>query len=235
MRFVRRLFLGVCFVAACTSAFAIFHPRSPLPPEWNPRAPLRVTDPVSMLTPYKLRNAMQSAETCFASLDSGAEFVRMPDLETTEVCNIRDRVELRSVAGMTVAPFETRCQTALRLAMWAEHGIKPAASEHFSSKIERIVHNSSYNCRQIRAPGGSGGRMSTHATAEAVDISGVVFQDGRRLSLLDGWPADDARGAFFRDLRDNACKWFRVTLGPEYNRLHADHFHLQHTGWGLCR
>ncbi|MEO1365313.1 MAG: extensin family protein, partial [Pseudomonadota bacterium] len=92
-----------------------------------------------------------------------------------------------------------------------------------------------YNCRQMRTSSGTATRMSTHATADSIDISGVTLSDGRSLRLINGWPAADARAPFFRDLRDSACMWFRVTLGPDYNRLHADHFHLQHTGWGLCR
>jgi hypothetical protein len=32
-----------------------------------------------------------------------------------------------------------------------------------------------------------------------------------------------------------ACRWFPLVLGPDYNNLHADHFHLQVRGWGFCR
>ena len=77
--------------------------------------------------------------------------------------------------------------------------------------------------------------MSTHATADAIDVSGFVLRDGTRVRLKQDWDGSPARMAFLRDVQESACNWFRVTLGPEYNALHADHFHLQHTGWGLCR
>lgn len=235
MRLIRRLLAGIIFIFLSTLAFAIWHPRSPLPDPWNPLKPLEIAHPLTPFTQYKLKQALQSPEACLSVLANGATFSPLPDLEHSDLCHIRTRVELRAVAGAALRPVETRCQTALRLAMWTQHGIKPAARAHFGQDVAQILHSSSYNCRQIRTPSGSAGRMSTHATADSIDISGVVLGDGRRMTLLEGWPANDARGAFFRDLQTSACKWFRVTLGPDYNALHADHFHLQHTGWGLCR
>ena len=41
--------------------------------------------------------------------------------------------------------------------------------------------------------------------------------------------------AFLQAARDGACDWFSLTLSPDYNSLHEDHFHLQSRGWGLCR
>lgn len=235
MRLIRRLVLGAVAVVLITLAFALLHPRSPLPAAWNPLKPLSITDPLTPFTGYKTRNALRTSQACFAALSTGASFVRMPDLETSPVCHIRDRIELRQTAGLRVAPFETRCQTALRLSLWVQHGIKPAAQEHLGTEASQLLHNASYNCRQIRTPQGTAGRMSTHATAEAIDVSGVLLADGQRLPLLGNWSTGDAKQDFFHALRDSACRWFRVTLGPDYNRLHADHFHLQHTGWGLCR
>ena len=69
------------------------------------------------------------------------------------------------------------------------------------------------------------------------EISGVlrVWADGQLIDLKSDWPGDGPKARFLRDAFDSACLWFPVALGPGYNRLHADHFHLQGTGWGLCR
>lgn len=230
-----RLFFGVLCICALTVAFALYHPRSTLPDAWHPFKPLSVTDDVTPVTPYKLTHALQSGQACLAALETGADFVRMPDLEESDRCHIRTRVELRGVAGIRLIPVQTRCQTALRLALWAEHGVKPAAIDHLGQVPVRLLHNSSYNCRPIRTTSGDGNRMSTHARAESIDISGVEMPDGAVFRLQEGWSADDARQTFFKAIRDSACDWFKVTLGPDYNALHSDHFHLQHTGWGLCR
>lgn len=76
--------------------------------------------------------------------------------------------------------------------------------------------------------------MSSHATADATDVTGVSLSDGRRIDLIDAWN-EGAKGQFLKKVRDSACAWFATTLGPDYNVLLADHFHLQTRGWGLCR
>ncbi len=105
--------------------------------------------------------------------------------------------------------------------MWAAHGL--------GEDVVGIDHIGSYSCRVMRTSRGAGERMSTHATAEAVDVVAIRLADGRRLSLIDDW------GEELQGVRDSACDWFRVVLSPDYNALHRDHFHLQNRGWGLCR
>lgn len=237
MRLVSVLYalLTLALMGIAGMALLILVPNTPLPDQWNPAKTLNITEPVTPLTSWKLNLALASGDSCRSVLATHARFEDLPDLTTSTQCGITDRVVLRGIGNTSLSPVETRCQTALRLAMWHTHGIAPAAERHFGQGIARIHHASSYNCRAMRTSNGTSGRLSTHATADSIDVSGVTLQDGRRLSLLNGWPAADTRGAFFRDLRNSACMWFRVTLGPDYNRLHADHFHLQHTGWGLCR
>lgn len=211
------------------------HPETPLPPGWNPMVPLSVTHPVTSLTQWKLARALQAPATCLAALETGAEAVVLDDFEHTDQCHIRPHVSLSRAGGIAMTALSTRCQTALRMAMWHAHGVTPAAERHLSEGIRRVQHFSSYNCRPMRTTAGEAGRMSTHATADAVDISGFVTASGARISLKEGWTGPPEHQLFLRDVRDSACTWFRVTLGPDYNALHADHFHLQHTGWGLCR
>ncbi|MEO1363145.1 MAG: extensin family protein [Pseudomonadota bacterium] len=237
MRLVSVLYalLTLALMGVAGLVLLIVLPNTPLPPAWSPIQPLVVTDTVTPLTRFKLQRALADGRSCTTALATGATFQPMDDLVTSPQCGIADRVRLTAVGTARLAPVETRCQTALRTAMWYHHGIKPAAQRHFGTGVSAVAHASSYNCRQMRTSSGTATRMSTHATADSIDISGVTLSDGRSLRLINGWPAADARAPFFHDLRDSACMWFRVTLGPDYNHLHADHFHLQHTGWGLCR
>ncbi|WP_299877194.1 extensin family protein [uncultured Sulfitobacter sp.] len=214
---------------------ALVHPRSPLPEAWNPLVGFDLSQPETLLTRWKMARALADPQACLAALETGAIFEKVADLEESAQCHIRPQVILQSTATARMQPLNTRCQTALRLAAWDRYGIQPAAREHLGTGVRRINHLSSYNCRAMRTTGSGAPRMSTHATADAVDIAGVTLDDGRQIRLIEHWTGQDARAAFLRDIRDSSCTWFRVTLGPEYNRLHADHFHLQHTGWGLCR
>ncbi|MEL7211276.1 MAG: extensin family protein [Pseudomonadota bacterium] len=187
------------------------------------------------LTQWKLSQALADPALCRAVLSDAALFEPQPDKEVSAQCHIRNRVLLASVGQARISTLETRCPVALRLAMWEQHGLQPAAQELLSAQVARIVHIGSYNCRPIRTTSGNAGRMSTHATADAVDIAGFVLSDGRRVSLLSDWEGDDAKAAFLQKAQVSSCTWFKTSLGPEFNRLHADHFHLQNTGWGTCR
>lgn len=212
------------------------HPQTPLPPEWNPAAALRISDPVSPLTHWKLRRATRDRAQCLAALvETDAVASEMPDYVESDVCGIKRRVRLSQVGEARFRPFETRCDIALRLAYWERHGLQPAAQEIFGEGIAAIEHFSSYSCRQIRTTSGLSNRMSLHATAEAVDIVGVRLESGRLVRLINGWNGAQDEAAFFRAARDTACQWFPTVLSPDYNQLHADHFHLQSRGWGLCR
>lgn len=214
---------------------ALFHPSSPLPAGWNPTKPLQVGETVTLLTDWKLERAVASPDACFAALEGAARFAQLPDFETTPQCHIKGRLELNDVAGVSLAPIETRCAIALRMAMWAAHDLKPSARQLLGTELTTINQIGSYNCRQIRTVSGASDRWSTHATADAIDISGFGFADGSQARLTADWDDGGPRGAFLKEARDSACRWFRVTLSPDYNRLHADHFHLQSAGWGLCR
>ena len=227
--------LFVVVMGAFLGTAAIFHRDSPLRPEWNPIIPLQFNHGISPLTSWKLDRAVANTESCLAALDGTATYGTRDDYEETAQCNIRGRLDLRAVGQASISTLETRCAVALRLAMWERHSLQPAAQAFLNTWLTKIDHIGSYNCRQIRSSSGASTRWSTHATADAIDISGFRFEDGTRLRLINDWHGDDAKAAFLKHARDTACAWFRVTLSPDYNDLHADHFHLQNTGWGLCR
>lgn len=217
------------------SLLAVFHPETPLPPEWNPTVPLAVADPVTPLTSSKLRLALNDPAQCRAVLASAAQFTLLDPFEATENCHIRNRVSLSAVGDARIDQIETSCATALRLAMWERHGVQPAAQEYLGASATIFRQVGSYNCRTIRTTRGARNRWSTHSTGDAIDITGFDFSDGRRIRLIADWDDGTEDAQFLRAVRDSACTWFATTLGPDYNNLHADHFHLQARGWGTCR
>lgn len=155
----------------------------------------------------------------------------MPDMDASENCGIQGRVTLSKVGSTNLDPLETSCATALRLAMWMQHGVQPAARDILGTEVRKIRHIGSYNCRRIAGTA----RWSTHSRAEAIDITGFDLTDGQRVRLLGDWDADTQKSLFLRRARDTSCDWFGTALGPDYNAAHADHFHLQNRGWGTCR
>ena len=176
LRWASRITAVLALVALCW--IGMTHPKTPLPPEWNPLAPLDIRAPLTPITKLKFQRALHDPELCRAALATGAIAREMSDRVENEVCHIRNRVSVESVAEVRLAPVEMRCDLALRTAMWAEHGLKPAAKRLLGTDLTQIDHFSSYNCRAIRTPEGGSTRMSLHATAEALDVSGFRFTDG---------------------------------------------------------
>lgn len=227
--------LAVAFFLCLLVAALVFLPNSPLPDRMNPIKPLDPTDELSFLTQTKLGWAERDLESCQSALLAlGSRFEVLPDKQASNQCGITDRVRLSSVAGLRVSEFETKCAMALRLGMWVFHDVKPAARRVLGTELTEIQHFGSYSCRQIRSSSGHSGRMSEHATANAIDVSGFKEATGAQISLVKDWD-NDARGPFLKEIGRDACKWFNATLGPNYNALHADHFHFDQGYWRTCR
>jgi hypothetical protein len=229
----------VAFLFAMTllaGGYGMFaHPDTPLPGAWNPLQPLHIDDAVTPLTAWKLSRASEDAALCVAALDGHASFTPLSDMVVSDQCHIQDRVALSGVGQSGISEVETRCSIALRLAMWERHSLQPAAQRFMGSPVKSITQIGSYNCRAMRTLDGNSTSMSTHATAEAIDVSGFTFTNGEQIALIRDWEGDTPQAQFLRAARDGACEFFKLTLSPEYNALHADHFHLQSQGWGLCR
>lgn len=235
-RFLRRL-IGVALLSLFVLAgWSLLHPQQSLiPAAWNPTKPLEVADPITPLTDWKIRSVMAHPGSCTAILEGyGAALTPKVDLVESDACFIAQRVSLTGLQSTRLRPFDTTCEVALRLAMWREHSLAPAAEQHFGQGVREIRHYSSYNCRRIRTSRGESDRMSTHATARAVDVSGFVLDDGTLVDLKKHWNGEDAKAAFLRDAQQGACDHFGLVLGPNYNALHADHFHMQ-LAWDGCR
>ncbi len=144
------------------------------------------------------------------------------------------RTDRPPLGGVPRIACDPRLSNGPALAAYERHQLAPAASALLNGRLARIEHLGTYACRNIIHA--ATGRRSRHATAEAIDISGFVFGDGRRLTLTADWTSSDqARAGFLRAARDGACRWFGVTLSPDYNPLHYDHFHLDTGGGRACR
>ncbi len=224
------------FLVGSAGYVLLSHPKSPLPDHWNPMRDLTLTAPVTPVTKYQMNRALADEAQCRATLsEAGVAFSVMEDLVVDQNCGISGRGELSHLVSAQVGGVETRCTTALRLAMWEHHVVQPAAQELLGTQVRALRHLGSYNCRRMRTAQGENSGWSSHATADSIDIIGVELTDGRRLGLLQDWSAPGPEAAFLQWIGKGACDWFRVVLGPNFNRLHADHFHLQGPGWGYCR
>ena len=182
--------------------------------------------------------AHPSDRSCLADLGaSGARFNRVPDTYAAPGCNKLGTVQLSALTGdssqfgiSNLGPV--KCKTAKAFSAWARYGVDRAARQILGSPLARIETMGSYACRNIAGST----RRSAHATGNAIDVSGFLLADGRRIDLKSDWNGGTAaEREFLRVVQKSACKRFGTVLGPEYNAAHRDHFHLEGTDTKFCR
>ncbi|RYJ61766.1 extensin family protein [Pseudomonas songnenensis] len=203
-----------------------------IPPRWNPWAPLDIREPPNLLTPLKLRRLQQDRTLCEQALGTAPlRYVVVPDSTPEPGCPVENSVRVQGSDVRFNGPFLATCPLAAAYAMFELHGLQPAAQAVFGQPVVRIDHFGSFACRNIARSN----RRSQHASANALDMAGFHLKDGTRITLARDWQGDGDKARFLRQVRDAACKAFNVTLGPEYNAAHHDHFHVDMGGFGMCR
>lgn len=204
-------------------------------PQHNPWAPLDLDDPRGLATGAKLAALRGDMPACHAVLERrDIAFTALPATQDGE-CRREDRLSLAELPLFPAEPQMT-CPIAAGLILWVEKDVQRLAQEHFGARVRRIEQLGTYSCR--RQYGAETGRWSEHATGNAIDIAAFVFEDGRRISVLQEWDSPDGGGQFLRAVRNAACESFGTVLSPEYNAAHADHFHFDQArvpGRGACR
>lgn len=177
----------------------------------------------------RLSNAPATRQ-CLAQLGTTrAHFESLPDEYHGGGCSTLGTVKLaslqsdRATIGLAnIGPVS--CPVAETFAGWARYGVDRAARQILGSALRSIETMGSYSCRSVAGTG----RLSAHATADAVDIATFVLEDGRRISVLNGWQGGtSAERAFLRVVHRSACKRFGTVLGPDYNAAHRDHLHVE--------
>jgi hypothetical protein len=196
------------------------------PPPPRPRG----SKPVTLNIPTS-----RETQACFADLSrEGVRFSPLPDRDYGGGCRVIGAVQLIDI-GLPVTNLKAmRCGLARSLTAWARHAAVPAAHQMLGSDLVRIESYGSYACRNTI--GTAHVALSGHATANAVDVAAFVLQDGRRISVLDGWNSPDAQiRGFLRTVHDSACRRFGTVLSPDYNTAHRNHFHLEDDHKAFCR
>ncbi len=172
--------------------------------------------------------------TCFAELSqSGARFTPLPDQDRGGGCITRGTLTLNDAGVPTSNLGLITCPLARNFVAWVRHAVRPAAMQVYGQDAVRVETMGTYSCRNIY--GGRSGRLSQHAFANAIDVSGFVLADGRRVMVLGGWTGDARDREFLRLIRASACRRFGTVLSPDYNAAHANHFHFDMSGQNYCR
>lgn len=175
----------------------------------------------------------EAQQCAFDLKQAGVRFTPLPNQDHGGGCNSIDSVKLLDIGTPVTNLGPMTCPLARNFAAWARYAVKPAARQYFKTEVVKIETYGTYSCRNIY--GGRSGRLSQHASSNAIDVAGFVLADGRRIMLDGGWHGDKASQDFLRALHKSACRRFGTVLSPDYNAAHYNHFHLDMSGNGYCR
>lgn len=158
----------------------------------------------------------------------------LPDRRFDRGCSAISTVQLTEVGTPVTNLGAMTCPLAQRFARWAREEVQPAARRYLDTDVRRIETFGTYSCRGVN--GDPNARLSEHAFANAVDVSAFVLADGRRITVLDDWRGRESEvRRFLRELHAAGCRRFAITLGPEANRQHSNHFHFDMGRGPYCR
>ncbi|MCD9149582.1 extensin-like domain-containing protein [Pseudophaeobacter flagellatus] len=137
-------------------------------------------------------------------------------------CGAADAVRVTSVAGVTLSQSSVMtCETAAALKRWISKDVEKAFGRR--NRVVSLRVAAHYACRTRNNRPGA--RVSEHGRGKAIDISGFKLEDGTLVSVLSGWNSRATRKPM-RKMWKAACGPFGTVLGPEADRHHRDHFHL---------
>lgn len=205
-----------------------------LPPAYNPFAPLSLDDPPGRITQFKLRRLPEAS--CPGLLQQANErgWISSKTLAGSGgPCPLRQPVRVMNFGEVRLSSsFLASCPLALSSALFVQQQARPLAQQIQGSALRQIDHFGSFACRNIYHR--ENARLSEHATADALDVSGFRLSDGRRITVLQGWK-QPGQAPFLHAVLSASCRYYGNGLGPDYNDAHANHFHLGMRGYGLCR
>ena len=167
----------------------------------------------------------------------GLHFEPLPPLSEGACGAARPLKVSRLADDIAVEPPATMvCGMAEALAQWSRVVVVPEAKRLLSARAKAIAIGTSYQCRtRNHIPGA---KLSEHAFANAVDVSGIVFHD--HASVTIGTPAADTPEARYAlAIQTGACPSFHTVLGPGSDVEHGNHLHLdlrgRRNGYRICQ
>ncbi|MDB5511590.1 MAG: extensin family protein [Enterovirga sp.] len=148
------------------------------------------------------------------------------------VCAVETPVRLKSVAdpyeaGRSIAlPDEpvVACRYAAAFAPWLGRVAAPVAKAGRGSALVAVRTGPGFQCRGRNRQAGE--KLSAHGEGLALDIAGLVFADGRTMTVVQGLAPEGGGHPAFEAIRTAACGWFTTVLGPGSDAFHTDHLHL---------
>lgn len=207
-----------------------------VPQRFSPFAPLSLEQPPGWFLDPKLAALKRDPALCQSILKAPhIDATAVTDQAMKDGCGWVNGVKFSMAGGARLGVEPITCELAAAVTLWIEHEVQPAATAAFGKRVTAIEDMGTFDCRNIIGNSTWKGVKSQHATANALDIGGFTLEDGRKISVLKDWPAKGPEAAFLRTIKNRSCGYFRVSLGPDFNAAHKNHFHFDRGPMWTCR
>jgi hypothetical protein len=232
LKLLRRLLILI-LLALIAGGVAVYESWIRIPPNFLPWGTVVLDAKPGWFANIQLNGLSADGNACRAALGRAQmKFSVMADRKIGEECGFTDVVRADSTPiAFSPKPVATCAMTAGLY--WWQRRLDEIAEAQLHTRIVRIDQLGTYACRNINSA--AEGRRSQHATANAIDIAAFHTADGRVISVVKDYGKATPEGRFLDGAHDSACDLFNIVLGPRYNRLHANHFHLDFGGFRFCR
>ncbi len=174
-------------------------------------------------------------DQCLNTLTAeGVTASRAGDFVASGDCVIADPVRIEEVKvedGPVTFPAKPllNCKFATAVTSWVKGIVAPVAVGMLLSPLKSVHTGPGFECR--RRNGSAEGKLSAHATGDAIDIVGFELSGGERILVEAFDTAPKLQHDFLAALRTAGCGYFTTVLGPGSDEAHKNHLHvdiLQH-------
>lgn len=232
-----RGFLQITLVLLMSAAVVAAFWFGLVPQRYSPFAPLSLERPPGWFLDTRLAALRRDLQLCQSILkEPHIDATPIPDEPFKDGCGWLNAVRFNQSGGARVGVSKLTCEMAAAFTLWVEHAVQPAARASFNgATVTGMEDMGTYGCRNIVGNVAWRDVRSQHASANAIDIAGFTLSDGRKISVLRDWPGTSPEAQFLRDIKAGSCRYFRVSLGPEANAAHKNHFHFDRGPLWSCR
>ena len=172
----------------------------------------------------------QAEAACMASRQvqiSSYVSLRGKPIDGPGTCGMEQPLKVSAFSGGAVhltSNATLGCPVVATTDKWLAEIVQPAAQNILGAQVIEL-RAGSYSCRAMNN-GTATSRTSEHAFGNAVDVFSFRLNDGRNVTVKDGWRGSPEEQNFLREVFVGACQHFSTVLGPGADPMHYDHFHI---------
>lgn len=233
---MRRYILRSLFVLFIVGAISIVFRQGLLPAHLTPLPRLDLAQPLPLVTDWQLAELRYDRRLCRETISTPGliRARQIKDNPPLKGCGWTNAISISWAGGASIGVNRVSCQAGAALTLWITYVVQPEARRIFGQRVASIQNYGTYSCRNIIGNSFWRNRRSEHAKANAIDISGFRLANGDRISVRRHWKGRGPKARFLRAVHRGACGYFRVSLSPDFNAAHHEHFHFDRGPLWTC-